>query len=92
MTYYAIPGSSLEPVAAPGLVVLGGLSQDGPLSSAETFGFEDDDCSVPQLPEARYGLAAFLTLSVLTLSVAAGGRASPTPPTVSRSIPQKLSG
>ena len=63
MTYYAIPGSSLEPVAAPGLVVLGGLSQDGPLSSAETFGFEDDDCSVPQLPEARYGLAAFKTSS-----------------------------
>ena len=65
IAYYIliIPGSPIEPITPPGLVVLGGLSQDGPLSSAETYGFEDDECSIPQLPEPRYGLAAFKTSS-----------------------------
>ena len=58
-----IPGGSLAPSAPPGLVVLGGLAPDGPLSSAETFGFEDDKCNIPHLPDSRYGLAAFKTSS-----------------------------
>ena len=37
---------------------------DGPLSSVETFGFEDDNsCNIPKLPETRYGFAAFKTFS-----------------------------
>ena len=37
---------------------------DRPLSSIETFGFEDDNnCTIPNLPETRYGLAAFKTSS-----------------------------
>ena len=35
---------------------------DGPLSSVETFGFEDN-CNIPKLPETRYGFAAFKTFS-----------------------------
>ena len=57
-------GTSLEPAAPPGLIVLGGQSVDGPLSSVETFGFEDDNnCNIPKLPETRYGFAAFKTFS-----------------------------
>ena len=56
-------GSSIEPLSPPGLLLLGGLASDGPLSSVETFGFEDDECRIPQLPEPRYGLAAFKTSS-----------------------------
>ena len=32
---------------------------NGPLSSIEPFGFEDDKCFIPRLPETRYGFAAF---------------------------------
>ena len=45
----------------PGLLIIGGESVEGPLSSAETFGLEN--CTVPPLPETRYGHAAFLTSS-----------------------------
>ena len=34
---------------------------NGPLSSIEPFGFEDDKCFIPRLPETRYGFAAFKT-------------------------------
>ena len=44
--------------------MLGGQSVDGPLSSIEAFGFEDDNkCNIPKLPETRYGFAAFKTFS-----------------------------
>ena len=42
---------------------MGGLSSEGPLSSIEAFGFEEDECRIPELPEPRYGLAAFKTSS-----------------------------
>ena len=41
---------------------MGGQSEAGPLSRVESFGFEDD-CEIPNLPEARYGFAAFKTFS-----------------------------
>merc|ERR1719167_258844 len=53
------PGTSLEPTPPPGLLVLGGQSQEGQLSSVETFGFEN--CTIPPLPESRYGFGSFLT-------------------------------
>ena len=57
-------GPSFEPAFPPGLIVLGGQSGGGsPISSVEVFGFEDDNCSLPDLPETRYGLAAFKTSS-----------------------------
>ena len=60
---YTFSGSSLQPLSPPGLLLLGGLSSDGTLSSVETFGFEDEECRIPELPEPRYGLAAFKTSS-----------------------------
>ena len=52
--------------------MIGGQSVDRPLSSIETFGFEDDNnCTIPNLPETRYGLAAFKTSSG-ALSVCGG--------------------
>ena len=56
-------GSSFETLSPPGLLLVGGLSSEGPLSSIEAFGFEEDECRIPELPEPRYGLAAFKTSS-----------------------------
>ena len=56
-------GTTTELPPPPGLLVIGGQSLEGPLSAIETFGFEDDHCIVPALPETRYGLAAFKTSS-----------------------------
>ena len=52
-------GISKEPPSPPGLLVLGGQSEQGPFSSIEAFGFEN--CSIPPLPETRYGFGSFLT-------------------------------
>ena len=51
----------MEPPAPPGLVVLGGRSDEGPLASVETFGFEN--CTIPPLPETRYHFGSFITPS-----------------------------
>ena len=48
----------MEPPPPPGLLLLGGQSSEGQLSSIETFGFEN--CSVPPLPETRYGFGSFI--------------------------------
>ena len=52
-------GKSLQPPPPPGLIILGGQSKYEQLASIETFGFED--CTIPQLPETRYGLGSFVT-------------------------------
>ena len=52
-------GTSSEPAPPPGLILLGGNSTAGPLTSVETFGFEN--CSIPPLPETRYGFGSFIT-------------------------------
>ena len=49
----------MEPHSPPGLLILGGRSTDGPLTSLESFGF--DNCSIPPLPEIRYGFGSFIT-------------------------------
>ena len=49
----------MEPTPPPGLLVLGGQSKEGQLSSVETFGFEN--CTIPPLPETRYSFGSFLT-------------------------------
>ena len=49
----------MEPESPPGLFLLGGQSTDGQLASIETFGF--DNCSIPPLPETRYGFGSFIT-------------------------------
>ena len=54
-------GKSLQPPPPPGLIILGGQSKYKQLSSIETFGFED--CTIPPLPETRYGLGSFITPS-----------------------------
>ena len=51
-------GDSLEPPSPPGLLVLGGQTKEGPLSSVETFGFEN--CTIPPLPETRYAFGSFI--------------------------------
>ena len=43
----------------PGLLLLGGQSTKGQLSSIETFGLEN--CTIPPLPETRYGFGSFIT-------------------------------
>ena len=48
----------MEPESPPGLFLLGGQSTDGQLASIETFGF--DNCSIPPLPETRYGFGSFI--------------------------------
>ena len=48
----------MEPPAPPGLLLLGGQSAEGQLTSIETFGFEN--CSIPPLPENRYGFVSFI--------------------------------
>ena len=55
-------GTSREPPAPPGLLLLGGQTTDGLLSSVETFGFEN--CSIPgPLPETRYGFGSFIAFT-----------------------------
>ena len=48
----------MEPSPPPGLLLLGGQSTDGQLTSIETFGFEN--CAIPPLPETRYGFGSFI--------------------------------
>ena len=48
----------MEPPSPPGLLVLGGKSTKGELTSIETFGFEN--CTIPPLPETRYGFGSFI--------------------------------
>ena len=48
----------MEPPAPPGLLLLGGQSAEGQLTSIETFGFEN--CSIPPLSENRYGFVSFI--------------------------------
>ena len=43
----------------PGLLLLGGQSTKEQLSSIETFGLEN--CTIPPLPETRYGFGSFIT-------------------------------
>ena len=50
-------GKSLEPPSPPGLVLLGGQSGEGQLTSVETFGF--GNCTIPPLPETRYAFGSF---------------------------------
>ena len=52
-------GTSREPTPPPGLLVLGGQSVDGHLTSIEMFGFEN--CTIPPLPETRYFFGSFIT-------------------------------
>ena len=52
-------GTSLEPPPPPGLLVMGGQSAERQLTSVETFGFEN--CTIPPLPETRYGFGSFIT-------------------------------
>ena len=55
-TFFA--GTSRE--LPPGLLLLGGQSTPlRPLSSVETFGLEN--CTIPSLPETRYGFGSFIT-------------------------------
>ena len=49
----------MEPPPPPGLLLLGGQSTEGQLTSVETFGFEN--CTIPPLPETRYGFGSFIT-------------------------------
>ena len=51
-------GTSLEHRSPSGLLLLGGQSTEEQLASIETFGFED--CTIPPLPETRYGLGSFI--------------------------------
>ena len=51
-------GKSEIPDPPPGLVLIGGDSEAGPLSSVETLGFAED-CKIPHLPEKRYGAGSF---------------------------------
>ena len=48
----------MEPPPPPGLLLLGGQSTEGQLTSIETFGFEN--CTIPPLPETRYGFGSFI--------------------------------
>ena len=69
-SYFSI-GTSSEPPAPPGLLVLGGQSPTGPLTSVETFGFEN--CIVPPLPEPRYGFGSFITPTEVPQLAVCGG-------------------
>ena len=51
-------GTRDEPAPPPGLLLLGGQSTEGQLNSIETFGFEN--CTIPPLPETRYGFGSFI--------------------------------
>ena len=55
----------------PGLLVLGGQSTKGQLTSIETFGFEN--CTIPSLPETRYDFGTFITPTQLPQLAACGG-------------------
>ena len=61
----------MEPESPPGLFLLGGQSTDGQLASIETFGF--DNCSIPPLPETRYGFGSFITPTELPQLAVCGG-------------------
>ena len=61
----------MEPPPPPGLLILGGQSTKGPLSSVETFGFEN--CSIPSLPEFRYGFGSFIAPTDPPQLAACGG-------------------
>ena len=61
----------MEPPPPPGLLVLGGQSSDGQLTSVEAFGFEN--CTIPPLPEPRYGFGSFLTPSPQPQLAVCGG-------------------
>ena len=63
-------GISLEP--PPGLLLLGGQSTKGQLSSIETFGF-DENCTIPPLPETRYGFGSFITPTLSPQLAVCGG-------------------
>ena len=64
-------GMSMEPSPPPGLLILGGESTKGPLSSVESFGFEN--CTFPPLPESRYGFGSFITSAVQPQLAVCGG-------------------
>ena len=51
-------GAPLEALPPPGLLVLGGQSENGQLTSVETIGFES--CKIPALPETRYSFGSFI--------------------------------
>ena len=48
----------MEPPPPSGLLLLGGQTAEEPLTSIETFGFAN--CSIPPLPETRYGFGSFI--------------------------------
>ena len=50
---------------------MGGQSTTGELISIETFGF--DNCTIPSLPEPRYGLGSFLTPTMTPQLAVCGG-------------------
>ena len=52
-------GVSFKPTSPQGVLILGGKSFNATLSSSETLGLEN--CTIPPLPETRYGHATFVT-------------------------------
>ena len=89
-TIPAVTTASGKPHAPPGLLLLGGQTTDGQLSSVETFGFEN--CSIPPLPETRYGFGSFIAFThhptkLPQLAVCGGGGWENQPPQIaSRSM------
>ena len=85
-------GVSQEPPSPPGLLVLGGQTKEGPSSSVETFGFEN--CTIPPLPESRYGFGSFLTPTEPPQLAVCGGwwRENQVPQIVSHSMLSLVSG
>ena len=61
----------MEPPPPLGLLVLGGQSKEEQLSSVETIGFEN--CTIPPLPETRYGFGSFLTPTEVPKLAVCGG-------------------
>ena len=55
----AVAGKSEIPEPPPGLVLIGGDTRDGPLTSVEPLGFPSG-CMIPNLPEKRYGAGSFV--------------------------------
>ena len=55
----------MEPSTPPGLLVIGGQSTKGQLNSVETFGFAN--CTIPTLPETRYGFGSFIVPTQLAV-------------------------
>ena len=67
---HCINSGTLEPPSPPGLLLLGGRSTEGQLTSIEKFGFEN--CSIPPLPETRYEFGSFITPTNPQLAVCGG--------------------